>query len=1252
MKVKLILPSYKIMKFFWYGIRLPKNIPLTLFIIAIVTSCATYHPQYGAKAAIPSKDSISVTTQKLDQRFYLIGDAGYASQPNGQRLLEAVAAHLKNEGKNTTLLYMGDNIYPLGMPPEKEDKHRAEAEASLNSQLDMAKVFKGNIYFIPGNHDWYHGLKGVQEEEKLVEKALGKKTFLPGKGCGIDDIKINSDITLITIDSEWYIENWDDYPTMNDDCDIKTRAAFWEELRSLLNKNQDKTVLLAIHHPVMSNGAHGGQLSARKELYPLKYKFPMPVLGSLMNFVRRTSGGSPQDLQSAIYRDMTSHIKTLIQPYDNVLVLSGHDHNLQYIEKDNIHQIISGAGSKEEEARVVGDHDFSYGGRGYAVLDVYKNGNANIKYYRVTDTDEDLVFEKSLLSKPVPLLEEYPVSGFPKDTAATIYTKQETTYSSLYRFLFGNHYRSYYSTSVKAPVAELDTLYGGFTVGRTGGGHQSNSLRLIDKNGHEYVMRALRKSATRFLQTTAFTTSYIGNDYENTFAEHFLLDFYTTAHPYTPFIIGDLSDAVGIYHTNPRLFYVPKQHILGKHNEDYGGALYMIEEHPDDEFSKLDSFGKADGIDGTADVYEKLRKSKTNVIDEQAYIRARLFDLLIGDWDRHGDQWRWSKFKTPDSTYYRPIPRDRDQAFPKHGGALLSLIMKIPPLRYMKPYSDDISSVKWQIKQGYTQDVAFITKSGASVWYKEAAYLQQHLTDAVIDSAFAQLPPEVIDGNTEEIKSDLKSRRDKLLKYIPKYRDVLLKTVVLTGTDDKDRFVITRSPNGNTQVAMYRHKKEGDSLVFSQVYNKKQTKEIWIYGLDDDDVYEVKGKPAGAILLRLIGGQNHDEYIAENARRVKIYDFKSKNNTYKAKGAALKLTDDYETNLYNPKKPDYNIFATYPMAGYNPDDMVKLGVIADYTVNRFIRNPYSQKHTLKANFYFATKGFEFIYRGAFMNVASKWNFALDARYTSPTFSINYFGQGNDTKNNDDDLGMDFNRVKLQVFRLSPSFFKEGRNGSFMELKTDFETIEVDESHNRYVNQPGILQPYLFEHRQFAGINGTYRFENYDNKSLPALGMKFYATGGWKASLDVFERNFAHAETGVTFYHKITRNERLVFGTTFKGKFIFNNNYEFYQAATLGGDNDLRGYRRARFNGRTAFYNSNDVRFTIGKWKSSFIPLTYGILGGYDYGRVWLPSEESDTWHQSVGGGMWLNGADAATAMVSCFYGSEGPRISFQLVIGF
>ena len=181
-------------------------------------------------------------------------------------------------------------------------KERIIAEKKLTNQLKLSKDFKGKTIFIPGNHDWYSGIKGLERQAKFVTEYLNdKKVFLPRKSCGIDDLKINEKFVLITIDSQWFLEDWDKIPTINDDCTIKTREAFFEEFENLLNKNQEKTVVLALHHPLMSNGTHGGQFSLEKQLFPLEQKIPLPVLGSFVNFLRKTSGVSPQDIQNKQY---------------------------------------------------------------------------------------------------------------------------------------------------------------------------------------------------------------------------------------------------------------------------------------------------------------------------------------------------------------------------------------------------------------------------------------------------------------------------------------------------------------------------------------------------------------------------------------------------------------------------------------------------------------------------------------------------------------------------------------------------------------------------------------------------------------------------------------------------------------------------------------------------------------------------------------------------------------------------------------
>lgn len=1218
-------------------------------LLFLICSCATNHTQFGKNITIDDVEN-ATDTIKIAHTFYLVGDAGNADEEKPQQTLELLHQKLKKASKKSTLIFLGDNIYPKGFPSDNHPLDKALAETKLTNQLKLTEGFKGKTIFIPGNHDWYSGIKGLERQADFVTKYLNdKKSFLPRKSCPIEEVKIDSTACLVTIDSEWFLENWNNHPTINDNCDIKTREDFFDELESILNKNQEKTIILALHHPLMSNGTHGGQFSLEKQLFPLENKIPLPIIGSLINFIRKTSGISPQDIQNKQYTIYSKRIKALIQGQKNVIVVSGHDHNLQFINNENINQIISGAGSKYEAAKAVNPYDFSYGGNGYATLALFKSGDAKVAFFGNENNKEKLLFEREIIkAKEINWIKKG-TNDFPSTTTASIYSKEMTRKSFFHKFLFGNHYRKYYSLPIEAKTATLDTLMGGLKPIREGGGHQSISLRMMDSKKREYVMRALKKSATQFLQSVAFKDQYVANDFEDTYVEGFLLDFYTTSHPYTPFAVGDMADKLGLAHTNPVLYYIPKQNALKEFNSNFGDALYMVEERPTDNQKDARSFGKPNDIIGTDDMMKNLHKDEKYVVDEKEYMKARLFDMLIGDWDRHADQWRWGEYNEGDKIVYKPIPRDRDQAFAKYDGTLLSLLMNIPALRHMRTFKKEIDNVKWLNREPYPLDLAFVRTSDKNDWIMQAKYIQEHLSDSDIDQAFKNLPKEVQDETIEDIKQKLKSRKKELQKYAAIYSDVLAHTVIIAGTDKKDKFVLNHNAEKSLELKVYRIKKDGDELIYTKIYKDKTTKNLWIYGLDDDDIYEVNGKYKSNILIRLIGGQNNDLYTIDNGRKVKIYDFKSKINTYNLdKKAQTVLTDDYDVNLYNFEKPKYNVISGLPTAGYNPDDGVKLGINLNYTVNNFKQNPYTQKHVLNGYYYFATSGFELDYTAHFPGLLGNWVIDAEAKFTTPNFAINYFGYGNKTTNNDQDLGMDYNRVRIQKLRVAPAVRHVGRYGSELSFQAVFEQMKVEDTNGRFIDVPGIVNPEIFENQQYGGATIKYSFKNVDFVSKPTLGMGFMISGSWLTNLNDTKQNFPTIESNLSFVHKIDSQGKFVFATMFKTKAILNDNYEFYQGVTLGGDKDLRGYRNERFLGNTSFSQSTDLRYSIGRIRKSIIPLTYGILAGFDYGRIWLNAEDSKKWHNDFGGGIWINGMNVITARVSYF---KSPDEIGRVVIG-
>jgi len=1228
-----------------------KCFSITLLIF-LLNSCATFKTQYknnSLEQATPDKE--------IEHSFYLIGDAGNSPIGSESGALSALKKELLNASKSSTVLFLGDNIYQRGLP-KKNHENRAFAEHQLNVQTDVVKNFEGNAIFIPGNHDWYSGIKGLRRQEKYVEDILGKNTFLPENGCPLEKVDISEDIALIVIDSEWYLTNWNKHPTINDNCEIKTRSKFFDELEGMIKKAVGKTTLIALHHPLYTNGPHGGQFSFKSHMKPL------PVLGTLKNLILKTGGVSPADLQNKRYNTFKKRIVTIAQENEKVIFVSGHEHSLQYLVKDNLPQIVSGAGSKSTATRNV-DGVFSSSDPGFARLDVYKDGSSYVRFY--SEKANKVIFETAVIAKDKPTSRIKFNDDFPTSAEASIYSQNEIKRTKLFKSIWGQRYRRYYGTKIKAPTVNLDTLFGGLKVLRKGGGHQSKSLQLVDGQGKRYVMRALRKSAIVYLQAIAFKDQYLEGAFDNTYTESLLLDFYTGSHPYAPFVTGALSNAINLYHTNPELYYIPKQNALQGFNDTFGDELYMIEEHVSDGHGNLKSFGYANKIESTDDLLKKIRKDEKYKVDDALFLRARLFDMLIGDWDRHVDQWRWAEFKDNQSgkIIYKPIPRDRDQAFSIMGdGTFMKIATRtVPSLKLMEGYMGAIRNVKGFNSSPYSLDMIILNSTDKKEWDEQVAFIQKNMTTEAIDSAFKTLPKEVQDETVVEIKRILRERLKNLPSDANQYYKVLSKFGVVTGTDKDDWFEIEHLPDGRTRVIGYRIKKGKKGAVFhNRTYSYKDTKEIWVFGLDDDDIFTVFGEGNHLLKVRLIGGQNKDSYDIQNGAKVNIYDYKSKKSEFLTNKGHKKLTDDYKTNTYDYKKLQSNLNQFVPIIGSNPDDGFKIGVSNTYSVYGFERNPFTSQHTFSGSYYFATRGFDATYNSEFANLVGKMNLGINAQLTSSNYAMNFFGYGNSTPNFDNDLGLDFNRVKLQMMKITPSLIWRGELGASFKASILYERVEVEETEGRFIND--FIGTTEEIEQSFVGTSVKYHFKNTDSEAFPTLGIMTALEIGYKLNTNDTNRGFGYLMPELGFDYKLVSSGQLVLATKLKAHVNFGDDFEFYQGASIGASDGLRGYRNQRFTGESSFYHNTDIRLNLRKLRTGLLPLNIGFFGGFDYGRVWVDNTlvtssflssdgfNSDKWNTSIGAGFFANAADIVTLQLSFFSSDDGGRFAFGLGFGF
>lgn len=1164
---------------------------------------------------------MSAQDKEISTSLYLTGNTGIVKKSKAKEILAAIVKTSQND-ENAVFVGLGNQTRKDGFPNNKKERE-AEKKFLEKSLMKPLESFNGRRIYIPGHHEWNKkGNEAIDDLESFLQDNSDSE-FWPNDGCPIERESLSDEVELVMVDSEWYLENWDNYPYINNDCEIKTREDFFAKFKDELKDEQSKTIIVAVHHPVLSASRKG--------------------------FIGRMGGFTKQNFYSPELSFLSGRLETLASQFEDVIFVSGNHRNLQFLSDDGIPQIISGATARTKKTRP--DEDEGYFGsdnHGFVKLNVFKDGTSEVLIYELDKNDDaELVFKADIELKKEKLeeLDYHDTSEFGSHHKASIYTNEETDVTKLYKWFWGDHYRQIYSRSINAPVLSLDSLSNDLHAVRAGGGSQSRTLRLANDDGHEYNIRELRKSAVRFLQTS-IKDHYIVDFLKNTVAEELVQDFYTTAHPYAPFAVGSLLDQIDIYHANPEIVYVPKQKNLGRFNNTYGDKLYMFEEHVGDENKSFDTFGNANDIISTKDLYLELQDDKDSKIDEELFIRARLFDMLIGDWDRHADQWRWALQEQEDGTkLYKPIPRDRDQAFPKYDGPLVSLAkFGIPLLRKMQTYKPTIKNIEWFNYSGHVLDQSLIKHSSLEDWEKQAKFIQNKISDDAIENAFGDLLPDVQDESIENIKKILKQRRGNLLQISEDYYNFFKKHEIVTATNEDNRIEIERKKNGITQIRIF----EGEELTFDRTYTKKETKEIWLYSLDGDDEIKITGEGSRLIMLKIMGGEEHDIYDFENPKNAKVYDYKSKNNSFKNVTSKF-LTDSYDINNYNPNKRKFTSTVLLPSIDYSGDRGFEIGLQTKITHEGLVKNPFTSQHEITANYMALSDGVELEYEGEFAHFFYNWNFGIDAYFSSGNYLSNFFGIGNNTTYDKDEIDRDFNRTKLKRWSVSPSLIYRKDDYFRGHAKLILESNKLIENTNSFSEQYFSSADNIYETQLYVGAEAGI---NYNTKgmmiALPKRGIELDLTAGYKRNIEnQYKNEFSYIKPSISFVYPIHESGAATLATKAEGEFILGDDYEFYHAATIGGNASLRGFRNERFMGKNAFYQTTDLRVGITKFKTDFIPLRIGASAGFDYGRVWSDVEETDKWHNSYGGSVFINGFNALTANIGYYVSKEDNRLVFS-----
>jgi len=778
----------------------------------------------------------------------------------------------------------------------------------------------------------------------------------------------------------------------------------------------------------------------------------------------------------------------------------------------------------------------------------------------------------------------------------------------LHTLFFGQHYRKLWATPLRVERLDLERFAGGLRPTERGGGKQTRSLRFTGGDGREYQFRSLDKDPSPLLP----------EQLRRTLAQRIFQDQISAGHPAGPLVVSPILTAAGVLHSEPRLVVLPDSPVLGEFRSDFGGMLGTIEERQTDHGP---GFAGASKIVSTGELFERLEKHQEERVDSRAYLAARLVDLLLGDWDRHQDQWRWARLEDDKSTPWTPIPRDRDQAFARFDGLLLGLArLSVPQLVEFSASYPSTVGLTWNAR---VVDRRLLSDLDWPTWDSTATALQAAITDAVIDDAVGRLPPELRAENQEWLANALKRRRDALPTAARKFYRMLSAEVNLTASDEAELVEAVRAEDGSLDLTVRAADDAGSAPILHRRFARGDTREVRLYLHGGDDRVLIRGN-GGAPLLRIIGGGGDDRVVdSSTSGRARFYDAKGTSVVDGSRKVPLDTRpyDEWRMTDSTPYPPrDWGGFWRFePWLSSGPE----VGLFFGGGVVRhnfgFRKQPYRSRLGFRVGYATGAESFRAEFTGDFRRVNSRVHTHLLLR-ASGIEVVRFFGFGNETPRIDSDF---FYRVPQKQFVVQPSVvFPVGARGS-LAIGPTLKYVDTELEPGRFITQAA---PFGVGH--FGMVGGTAHFDwDARDGQVARHGWRLTATGRVFPAVWDVEDMFGEVHGELAAF----LTPRTTFGPTLAlrvgGKQVWGD-YPFFEAAFLGGAATVRGLREDRYAGDASAYGNAELRVRLGRY-FIVLPGDYGVFALADVGRTFLDGESSDVWHTGAGGGIWFAFLDPA-----------------------
>jgi hypothetical protein len=820
----------------------------------------------------------------------------------------------------------------------------------------------------------------------------------------------------------------------------------------------------------------------------------------------------------------------------------------------------------------------------------------------------------------------------PADSITVAIAPEYDEVGDSHRFFLGDNYRKLWATPVKMRILNISKEKGGLKIIKLGGGNQTRSIRFEDPTGKEWVLRTVQKYPERGLPESL----------RPTIAKKIVQDQVSTGHPYAALVVPPLAKALQIPHAKPEIVYVGDDPGLGEHRKDFANAAYLFEER--------EPVG-AEDTDNTEKVQRKLQQNNDNRTDQKLTLRARLLDFIIGDWDRHEDNWRWLPVEDKDGTFYKPIPRDRDKVFYKTSGVFPWILSHQWLKSNLQPYTAEIRDINgWNFNNRYF-DRYFLNELSAADWLEQVKYVQKQVTPSIVEAAINRMPAPIVRESGGEIKEALNGRVGKLESTAIAYYRFLAETVEIPASNKREQFELQYETGGNLLLSIRNIKKDGTlgRTLYQRTFLKGETQEIRLYGFGGEDIFKVEGSSKSPIKVRMVGGAGKDTFTINedfaNRGKTFVYDSLAENNTLPAKRLAkLRLANDTTVNQYDKRSFMFNRFGPLFGVNYSLDQGLQLSAGLIYEKQGFRKAPYAFKHEFWATYTTGRQSWRLNYAGEFKKAIGVYDLKIDANLLGPQNLSNFFGLGNETvfvdegnqempyyRNRYDYLTID---VKL-ARALSKSFKIEGG------LSTEYYTSKLSSNEGRFLKDFNAMRPEqeVFNDRSYVGLVANLVHDSRNNMVMPAKGVFWNTTLSYKKEVTGMHDDYGKIQTDFRYYYA-PWGSGFVMANRLGGGFTLAEP-TFYQRMQLGGSKSLRGFHSNRFTGKSmAFYNL-DLRLKLFNFTSYVVPGAVGLLAFNDVGRVWESGETSKTWHHGYGGGLYVVPAELFLVQASVGGSKEG-----------